>query len=1305
MKLKLVLSIAILSVSGLFPLFSQNNPPKEANQSSKGNPTQLGQDTSRYWNDRLYVKFKSKAVVKLREFKSTQTRQAALSTDNISNILQKYEATTFRSLPESAQLPSLKATYELKVPKGKAVTSVIRELQNQPEIAYAERVPKHRIFFTPNDPRFPQQYALTKVNASAAYDLVNGGVPTLVAIVDDAVLYTHQDLRYSVDLSRSYDVADKDSDPRPPSSGPNAATTAYFSHGTHTSGIVGATTDNRVGVASIGRNKVRIMGIKCTSDSGDAQFIEHAYEGIVYAIDHGARVVSMSWGGGEFSKTEQALFTAGTARGVLFIAAAGNENSEDNFYPASYDHVLAVASSDQNDLKSSFSNYGRWVDISAPGSDILSTVANGSVGTYTFYSGTSMACPAVASLAGLILSQNPSLTPHLVEQIIKSSADPIDDLNAGYAGKLGAGRMNALKALQAIPAKWNPLIFSISPSVAAPGDTVTIKGIYFKGVYQVSFGNVKARFSVVDCTTISTIVPAGAVTAPIRVMKSSRTGQSYDNFYVGYTMSTASISACGNSFYDPGGVGDYANKVNITQTFSPATPDSKLKFTFTSFDVEAGSDFLYVYDGSSASAALIGVFTGTASPGVITATNPTGQLTFRFISAIGNRPGWTATISCVSGFVPPAALAAEWDRRFGGSNDDILTSSIQTSDGGYLLAGYSESGSDGDKTQDSQGVHDYWVVKIDNDGVKQWDRRFGGSGYDYLTSVIQAGDGGYLLAGYSESGSDGDKTQDSQGFHDYWVVKIDNKGVKQWDRRFGGSGFDQLTLSIQTSDGGYLLAGYSESGSGGDKTQDSWGSTDYWVVKIDTNGSKQWDRRFGGGGYDVLTSVLQTSDGNYLLSGYTYSESGGDKTQDSWGNADYWVVKISTNGVKQWDKRFGGGGYDVLTSAIQTTDGGYLLAGHSESGSGGDKTQDSWGSADYWVVKVDTNGIKQWDKRFGGSGYDILTSAIQTTDGGYLLAGHSESGSGGDKTQDSQGNYDYWVVKTDNKGVKQWDERFGGNSYNYLSSAFLTSDGGYLLAGWSSSGIGGNKTQDSQGNYDYWVVKTYPSSAYVMSNSTTVAACSGTFYDPGYTGNYGDNGTFVQTFSPNTPGSKLKFTFTSFDLQADYDVLSVYDGANTSAPLIGSYTSTFSPGTITASNATGQLTFQFTSNDSLSRAGWTASVACFTDTTTTTMTPPAESARLENESPQEDEETLLTAYPNPFARQVLLSFQLGQSGPAVLDIFDLQGKPVARLYQGEMEAGRRYETEFMAANLQAGLYLARLITARKAKVIKIMLVR
>ncbi|QNF32369.1 T9SS type A sorting domain-containing protein [Adhaeribacter swui] len=418
--------------------------------------------------------------------------------------------------------------------------------------------------------------------------------------------------------------------------------------------------------------------------------------------------------------------------------------------------------------------------------------------------------------------------------------------------------------------------------------------------------------------------------------------------------------------------------------------------------------------------------------------------------------------------IPQATLS--WSFTYGGLEADSFSAVVNTSDGGYLLGGHSLSGSSGDKTQTSRGGQDFWIVKTDASGRKLWDKRFGGSNHDYLNHIITTQDGGYLLAGSSLSNTGGDKSQSSRGGQDFWIVKINSAGLKQWDRRFGGSGYEDLRKVIQLTSGEYVLAGLSDSPAGGDKSQASRGGRDFWVVKVNASGTKLWDKRFGGSLNDNLEDFTLTADGGFLLGGSSLSGQNGDKTQGSRGSSDYWFVRIDSKGTKLWDRRFGGSGEEQLFSLGRTATGDFYVAGFSASGVSGDKSENSRGGKDYWMLKISGTGSKIWDRRFGGSSDDELRSIILTADGGYLLGGKSASAKNGDKSQASQGSSDYWVVKTSATGAKLWDKRYGGSAAEDLRAIVTTTEGGYLLAGRSNSGISGDRTQPSQGSTDYWLV-------------------------------------------------------------------------------------------------------------------------------------------------------------------------------------------------------------------------------------------
>lgn len=417
------------------------------------------------------------------------------------------------------------------------------------------------------------------------------------------------------------------------------------------------------------------------------------------------------------------------------------------------------------------------------------------------------------------------------------------------------------------------------------------------------------------------------------------------------------------------------------------------------------------------------------------------------------------------------APAVEWQTTIGGNKIDLMYAVQITSNGGCVIGGSSNSGLTGEKSQGSKGGFDYWIAKLDKSGSILWDKTYGGDDVDYLISITATSDGGFLLAGVSESGISGDKSQGKFGNYDYWIVKIDGSGNFQWDKTLGGNKGDFLNCVLQTKDGGYLLAGHSESGISGSKTESSRGFFDYWIVKTDASGNKLWDKTYGSTTSDYLYSVLQTSDGKYYLNGTSGSKAGADKTEDSKGGMDYWFLKLNEDGSKVWDKTIGGSGTDFAYAIKKVSSGGFMLGGYSDSNISGDKTADCNGLYDYWLVKVDQNGNVQWDKTIGGDDEDELYSLDQTSDGGFILGGYSESGISADKTEACRGDYDYWVVKTDGSGNVVWDKTLGGSGADELLSVRKTSDGKYVAAGYSYSNASGDKTENNTGGCDYWIVK------------------------------------------------------------------------------------------------------------------------------------------------------------------------------------------------------------------------------------------
>lgn len=440
------------------------------------------------------------------------------------------------------------------------------------------------------------------------------------------------------------------------------------------------------------------------------------------------------------------------------------------------------------------------------------------------------------------------------------------------------------------------------------------------------------------------------------------------------------------------------------------------------------------------------------------------------------------------------SLVKKWDYRYGGSSDEDLRSLQRTSDGGYILGGSSFSGISGDKTQACVGDLDYWMVKVDSSGIKQWDKTFGGSEYDQLFSLIQTTDGGYLLGGYSYSDISGDKTQIGLGGTDYWIVKTDAAGNKQWDKTFGGTNDEYLYSVDQTSDGGFILGGSSASGISGDKTQLSFGGEDYWIIKTDSLGSRQWDMAYGGNDNETLIALEQTSDGGFILGGRSFSPISGNKMQAGFGSSDYWMVKTDNLGIKQWEMDYGGVSDDAICVVKQTPDSGYIIGGRANSDIGGNKFVPLWGTAyDYWIIKTDALGNRQWEKDFGGTDHEDEFSSISlSVDGGYLLAGTSYSNISGNKTENNLGSEQTWVLKLDMNGDLVWDKTPQTLGHDEVGLVVQTSDGCYVVANYDGGTVGGEKSQPSWNNTkDFWIIK-YCDSQPIASLAAVPGLCPGT---------------------------------------------------------------------------------------------------------------------------------------------------------------------------------------------------------------------
>jgi len=359
-----------------------------------------------------------------------------------------------------------------------------------------------------------------------------------------------------------------------------------------------------------------------------------------------------------------------------------------------------------------------------------------------------------------------------------------------------------------------------------------------------------------------------------------------------------------------------------------------------------------------------------------------------------------------------------WTRTYGGADHDLGSSVQQASDGGYVIAGWTVSY--------GAGRGDVYLIKTGGDGHILWTKTYGDTMGDAGHSVTETGDGGYLTVGHTYS--------EGPGNADVYLIRSGANGDMQWAKTYGGALSDFAYSVLETSDHGALIAGYTESfGVGG---------RDVYLLRVDAEGDSIWARAYGGSNHDVGSCVSSTEDGCYLIAGYTYSFGSGSN--------DAHLLKVEPNGTVRWAKTYGGAGSDGAHSVHPTSDGGCVIAGYTGSFGAG--------SYDVYLIKTDPNGDTMWTRTYGGSYSDGGLSVEETVDGGYIVVGWT--------TSFGAGNGDAYILRTDAHGEVLWTRTYGGREFEEAYSVQLTSDGGYIVAGYTFSfGAGGS---------DVWLIRIGP---------------------------------------------------------------------------------------------------------------------------------------------------------------------------------------------------------------------------------------
>lgn len=819
-------------------------------------------------------------------------------------------------------------------------------------VGYAERVPNYHVSdCPPNDPLFSQQWSLQNTNTVAAISALTNGTcntttancmqETVIAIVDDAVRYTHEDIAPKmwnnaaeinnngidddnngyIDDMRGWDCADNDNNPAP-----NSPTNSSFTHGTHCAGIAAAATDNNLGIASPGFS-ARIMAVKCAS-VGDGG-LPSAYLGVEYAIAAHANVISMSWGGGAFSATFQALFDEAHSAGIVCVAAAGNDNTLIPMYPASYNHVISVASSDNNNQKSFFSNYGTSIDITAPGSNIMSTLA-GSDNAYGNLSGTSMACPFVSGVCGMMICFNPNLTPDAILSCIQNSATNIDANNASYIGQLGAGLINVegvLQCLQVPPVA----VIGVESVTYCPGQTVAFSDNsvgYQITSRQWTFAGGTPATSTSPTPTVTFATPGNhAVTLTVTNQYGNHT--TTQNVLIG----TPNASLSGSTTIVGGTYTTLSVQYNGLLPYNLSYTDGTNNFTLNNIDQNP-----FYFNVTPAATTTYSLLSATGSNNCMATTNGQANVNVLVISGDSicsyTKVYGTAADNNSGGYYDPTTETYYWassnpqfgaiDARTGnvlwGKNYPGITAAgfavngtvIPAPNGDWVLLGGNGGGSSAN----------WGISRVDAAGNFIWSKNLQCAGRQMGQTLIASTNDTYIIGGwFNTDGSTSD---------DYGLLKLDGNGNQIAAKRVAIAGDDQAGYITSDNNGGIYLLGEVE------------GQEYLVVMHYDANLTLLQSARINhvGAAYSLnATSANIAPDGNLLIT--TLGQNGGGSL----------LLKIRSDlSSIFWAKRItisGNTGITANHKCVNGTNTFYVIGNNYNS---------SWGNPKGFIAEFDLNG-------------------------------------------------------------------------------------------------------------------------------------------------------------------------------------------------------------------------------------------------------------------------------------------------------------------------------------------------------------
>jgi PKD repeat protein len=734
-------------------------------------------------------------------------------------------------------------------------TNEFNTIQLIPNIELIEEVPQYSFFYTPNDYNATIMWNLEKISSRQAWDIEKGGKNILVALVDDGMDTAHSDLQPTIwkntneipgngidDDNNGYiddvfgwDMADNDNNP-------HVLPSHNLSHGTHCSGTIGARTDNNNGISGIGFN-VKIMPIKCGRNG--TPFIYNAYQGVEYAIENGARIISMSWGGGSYSYIYQLIFDVAAQKNVVCVAAAGNSSTNTKMYPAAYNHVIAVGSTTTTDAKSGFSNYGTWVDVMAPGSNIYSTIPGNA---YGYKSGTSMACPLVSGLCALMLSRNPNLTAAQVESCLKSSCDNINSSNSSFIGQIGAGRINAYEALRCIkPLNAN---FATSKQVLCISDTVRYvdKTIPLPNSWYWEFEGGTPATSTIQ------------------------------NPYVRYNTTgvfKTKLTVVRGGDTDVIEKLNYMTVGNLTATFSGNQTINKGEYATIRVDFSGLPPWTLIYQDEYKKDTIANIL---QTPYFILKT-PDSSFVYKPISVSsfecsGSVKDSTKIIVTNIVGISSCDSSLRFHATFGGSGDDQLNYVNVINDSIIYVVGKTNSS--------GLGHYDAYVAKLNINGNVIWSKTIGGTLEDAFFALRVDKFENLYCAGFTHSNVTNRST---------FMAKIDKNGNLKWKKYFDGGIHEYLyNLTLSKNEDFIIFVGHCN--------YNGYGSSDNCIYKIDTSGNVDWVKQLGTAAQERSYAATCDNSDNIYVAGFVYPNTvpeGSIIKMTKTGNVDYYKKYIISN--------------------------------------------------------------------------------------------------------------------------------------------------------------------------------------------------------------------------------------------------------------------------------------------------------------------------------------------------------------------------------------------------------------------------